>query len=190
MTVPTPDVDPGDACTHESLYGGADTGVWTCDGCADTVSAKVDSLAGLCARAGTPCASGLTAIIDTLQRELDAYRRPPGLPGPDVDLPDEAIEAAARRSYEFAWRLRPVIVHWEDADEYIHDEYRADARAVLAAAMPAIRRQIADEIANDLQLTRAAYDPERPIAPYVRDAYARGMHRAEAVARGGSDADL
>ena len=104
------------------------------------------------------------------------------------DLPPAAVDAAAKASYEFAWRLRPVKVHWDDTEEYIRDEYRADARAALAAAWPVLRAQIADEIAQMelLYIRLGEMGPDGgpsycPLAPLqVRDA-------AESIARGGAE---
>lgn len=68
-----------------------------------------------------------------------------------IDVPDEAVEAAAGRWYEDNFS-RP----WSSADSLTQDGYRADARIALAAALPVFRAQIEAEL-----LERAARHLER-----------------------------
>src|SRR5882672_7364881 len=79
--------------------------------------------------------------------------------GPVGDLPDAAVELAAKVSFGFVWRTRPIAVSWEDAEESTRREYRADARSVLAAALPLIRAHIADQQQAIVDRERARYDP-------------------------------
>jgi len=104
------------------------------------------------------------------------------LSGPVGDLPAEAVEAAAKVSFGFVWRTRPIAVSWEDAEESIRREYRADARSVLAAALPLIRAQIADELRE--VRPGLPWHPSREQESFQRG-YDAAVHQLDlAVARG------
>lgn len=104
---------------------------------------------------------------------LCAARRGPATP--DVDLPGDAVQAAARAMYAELW---PDDT-WESEPLELILEWRDQARLMLAAALPAIRRHIADEI----DLARYGFGG-------CTDEYLEGMRMGARVARGGSDADL
>lgn len=62
-----------------------------------------------------------------------------------MSIPDAAIEAAAEAMYRDA-----PFTKWGDLDDVIAEGYRADARAAIEAAMPAIREHIAQEIEAEM----------------------------------------
>jgi len=61
-------------------------------------------------------------------------------------ISDDVIEQAAKAACEFVY---PPKTHraWDDVDDYEQDSWRATARTLLEAAYPAIRQQVAEEIA-------------------------------------------
>lgn len=113
----------------------------------------------------TPVATFFTA--QDAERAVRAVNRA-AVPTPDVDIPVEAIEAAAI-----------AICPGEYCEG--HDDCRIDAERALAAAMPHLRAQIADQI-EALQVT------------FSREHWAMELQHgivldAARVARGGSDGD-
>lgn len=99
-----------------------------------------------------------------------------------ADLPAEAVEAAAKVLYAERWPGD----EWENEPLELILEWREQARTVLAAAMPAVRACIADQIAalDWYVLDSDASDTANTINDWVRSAY----ETAASVARGGSDA--
>jgi hypothetical protein len=65
---------------------------------------------------------------------------------PASPISDDTIEQAAKAACEFVY---PPKTHraWIDVDDYEQDCWRATARTLLEAAHPAIRQQVAEEIA-------------------------------------------
>jgi hypothetical protein len=67
-------------------------------------------------------------------------------------IPDAAIEAAAREAFYLRWG---ALYTWERVPPAEADSYRTHARAAIAAAMPAIREHIAQEIEADNYVSTA-----------------------------------
>lgn len=66
---------------------------------------------------------------------------------PASPISDDMVEQAAKAACEFVY---PPKTHraWIDVDDYEQDSWRATARTLLEAAYPAIRQQVAEEIAT------------------------------------------
>lgn len=69
---------------------------------------------------------------------------------PGSPISDEMIEQAAKAACEFVY---PPKTHraWEDVDDFEQASWRATASVLLLAAYPAIRLQVAEEIAVALE---------------------------------------
>lgn len=82
------------------------------------------------------------------QRDLWAAIQPAGVPG--LPISDETIEQAAKAACEFVY---PPKTHraWIDVDDFEQDSWRATARVLLEAAYPAIRQQVAEQIAAAIE---------------------------------------
>jgi hypothetical protein len=95
-------------------------------------------------------------------------------PAPFGPVTESAIEAAARADWE---GLLPADgLTWETLREEVRDSYRAIHRVSLAAAVPHIRAQIADEI-------------EAEGSKFLVEARRDGYRSAARVARGGEATD-
>lgn len=96
--------------------------------------------------------------------------------GPAV--PIEAVDAAARAFYGTG---NPPSTWYEGMSDATRSHYRQAAEAALAAALPAVRRQIANEILAELIAA-----PQRYIGSTTAAlGYVDGLKVAEQLARGG-----
>lgn len=77
----------------------------------------------------------------------------------DVQIPREAVEAAARALYVEANSWRAVEVPaWGDVDPQVKHTYRERAMAALNAAAPLIVAAAFDRVAHDVDTTKTSDD--------------------------------
>lgn len=109
----------------------------------------------------------------------------------DIDL-TEAVEAVMRDAYETRRRSVPDHhpykgVTWEATTNEVRESYRASAERHVAAALPAIREQLARQIqARRAEVKAVEASSRLPLRSDTMTALIRGLDIAADVVRGGS----